>query len=46
VALTEKTFELPDIKRVPTTAEFVTENGKITKLILTQEQPADFIRVQ
>lgn len=46
VALTEKTFELPDIKRIPTTAEFVTENGKITKLILTQEQPAEFVRVQ
>jgi len=46
MALTETRFLLPDIKRVKTTAEFVTENGKVTKVILTQEQAAEFIKTE
>jgi CubicO group peptidase (beta-lactamase class C family) len=46
MALTETRFLLPDIKRVKTTAEFVTENRKVTKLILTQEQAAEFIKTE
>ncbi len=39
-------FSLPDIKRVPTTAEFVVENGRPTKLILTQEAEFSFNRIE
>jgi CubicO group peptidase (beta-lactamase class C family) len=46
MALTETRFFLPDIKRVKTTAEFVIENGKVTKVILTQEQPAEFVKTE
>ena len=46
MALTETRFLLPDIKRVKTMANFVKENGKVTKVILTQEEPVEFIRTE
>jgi len=46
MALTETNFLLPDITRVKTVADFVIDNGKVTKLILTQEQPVDFIKIE
>jgi hypothetical protein len=46
MALTETKFLLPDIKRIKTTGEFITENGKVTKLILTQEEPVEFIKIE
>lgn len=46
LALTETQFFLPDIKRVKTMADFVKENGKVTKLILTQEQPVEFTKIE
>lgn len=46
LALTETKFFLPDIKRVKTMAEFVKENGKVSKIILIQEQPVAFIKIE
>ncbi|NBR13901.1 MAG: serine hydrolase [Crocinitomicaceae bacterium] len=46
IALTETKFFLPDIQRVKTSADFVKENGKVTKLILTQEQPVEFTKIE
>jgi hypothetical protein len=46
MALTDTNFLLPDIQRVKTTADFVKENGKVTKVILTQEQPVDFMKIE
>jgi CubicO group peptidase (beta-lactamase class C family) len=46
MALTDTTFSLPDIQRVKTLAQFIKENGKVAKLILTQEQPLEFIKVE
>lgn len=46
MALTDTKFFLPDIQRVKTIADFVKENGKVTKVILTQEQPMEFIKIE
>lgn len=46
MAFSETVFFLPDIRRIKTMAEFVKENGKVTKVILTQEQPVEFIKTQ
>lgn len=46
MALTDTKFFLPDIQRVKTMAEFVKENGKVTKVILTQEEPVEFLKVE
>lgn len=46
LALTETHFFLPDIQRVKTIADFVKENGKVTKIILTQEQPVEFTKIE
>jgi len=46
LALTETQFFLPDIQRVKTIADFVKENGKVTKIILTQEQPVEFTKIE
>ena len=46
MALTDTKFLLPDIQRIRTTADFIKENGKVTKVILTQEQPVDFIKIE
>lgn len=45
MALTDTKFLLPDIQRVKTIADFVKENGRVTKVILTQEQPVEFIKI-
>jgi CubicO group peptidase (beta-lactamase class C family) len=46
MALTDKKFFLPDIKRIKTTADFIKENEKVMKVILTQEEPVEFIKVE
>jgi CubicO group peptidase (beta-lactamase class C family) len=46
MALTDTKFFLPDIQRVKTIADFVKENGKVTRVILTQEQPVEFIKIE
>lgn len=46
MALTETNFLLPDITRIKTVANFVLENGKVSKLILTQERPLEFIKIE
>lgn len=46
MALTDTKFLLPDIQRVKTMADFVKENGKVIKVILTQEQPVEFVKVE
>jgi CubicO group peptidase (beta-lactamase class C family) len=46
MALTDTNFLLPDIQRVKTTADFVKGNGKVTKVILTQEQPVEFMKIE
>jgi hypothetical protein len=46
MALTDTKFLLPDIQRVKTIADFVKENGKVTKVILTQEEPVEFRKIE
>jgi CubicO group peptidase (beta-lactamase class C family) len=46
MAKTETEFLLPDVKRVKTTAQFVKEGAKAVKLILMQERPVEFVRVE
>lgn len=46
IALTETNFLLPDIKRIKTVADFVLDNGKVSKLILTQEEPVEFLKIE
>lgn len=46
MALTDTKFFLPDIQRVKTIADFVKENGKVTKVILTQEEPVEFTKIE
>jgi CubicO group peptidase (beta-lactamase class C family) len=43
--VTETKFLLPDIRRIKTTAEFIKENNKVIKVIMTQESPFEFIKV-
>jgi hypothetical protein len=44
--LSQTAFVLPDVQRVRTTAEFVRENGKVTKAILTQEKTYEWIKIK
>lgn len=46
MALTDTKFFLPDITRIKTMADFIKENGKVTKLILTQEEAVEFIKIE
>ncbi len=46
MALTETNFFLPDIKRIKTTADFILDNGKVSKLIMTQEEAVEFLKVE
>lgn len=46
MALTDTKFYLPDVQRVKTMAEFVKENGKTIKVILTQEEPVEFNKIE
>jgi hypothetical protein len=46
MAQSETEFLLPDVKRIKTTARFIKEGGKTVKLILTQEEPVEFVRVE
>jgi hypothetical protein len=39
-------FLLPDVMRVKTTAEFVSENGKVTKVVTTQERNYEWIKIK
>ncbi len=38
-------YFLPDIKRIRTTFEFISENGKVQKLIVTQDKKYEWIRI-
>jgi CubicO group peptidase (beta-lactamase class C family) len=44
--LSQTLFLLPDVKRVRTTAEFITENGKVTKAFFTQERKYEAIKIK
>ena len=39
-------FLLPDVQRVRSTAEFISENGKITKAIFTQEKAYEWMKIK
>jgi len=43
--LSDTEFLLPDVKRIRTTLKFIIENGKIKKLVATQEKSMDWIKV-
>ena len=45
-AQSETLFVLPQVKRIYTTLQFVTENGKATKVIWSQENTGEFIRIE
>ena len=44
--LSQNLFLLPDVMRIRSTAEFIRENGKITKAIFTQEKPYEWIKIK
>lgn len=44
-AQTETLFWLPEVRRIHTTLQFVVENGKSTKMIWTQENTGEFIKI-
>jgi hypothetical protein len=44
-AQTETLFWLPEVRRIHTTLQFVVENGKSTKMIWTQENKGEFIKI-
>ncbi len=44
--LSDTEFLLPDVKRVRTTFKFIVENGKIIKLVATQEKSWDWIKIK
>jgi CubicO group peptidase (beta-lactamase class C family) len=46
MALTDTKFFLPDITRIKTMGEFIIENSKAVKLILTQEEAVEFIKIE
>jgi CubicO group peptidase (beta-lactamase class C family) len=46
MALTNTNFILPDIKRIKTTADFILDNGKVIKLIMTQEEAVEFLKIE
>jgi CubicO group peptidase (beta-lactamase class C family) len=39
-------FLLPDVMRVRTTAEFIKENGKVTRAVMTQEKRYEWIKIK
>ncbi len=39
-------FLLPDIKKVATTIDFVTENGIVTKLMVTQDKKYEWVKIK
>lgn len=39
-------FILPDIRRITTAIDFIVENGKVTKLIWTQERSTEFKKIE
>ncbi|GAB3511006.1 hypothetical protein GCM10027341_50010 [Spirosoma knui] len=45
-AQSETKFVIPQVRKVPTTIEFVVENGRAVKLIWKQENTGEFIRVE
>jgi len=45
-AQSEALFVLPQVKRIPTTLQFVMEDGKATKIIWSQENTGEFKRVE
>lgn len=38
-------FQLPDVKLIRTTCDFILENGKVRKLIVTQDKKFDWIKI-
>ncbi len=46
LALTDTKFILSEIQREKTIADFVKENGKVTKVILTHEEPVEFTKIE
>jgi CubicO group peptidase (beta-lactamase class C family) len=44
--LSQNLFLLPDVMRIRSTAEFLRENGKVTKAIFTQEKPYEWIKIK
>jgi len=39
-------FLLPDVLRIRTTAEFIRENGKVTKAFFTQEERYEWKKIK
>ncbi len=46
VPLTETNFVIPDIKNISTTCEFVKANGKVIKLIVTQDKKYEWTKIK
>ena len=46
IPLSQTKFLLPDVKRITTTFEFVKENGKVTKLIATQDKVYEWKKIK
>ena len=46
VPQSETTFNLPDIRRIPTSCEFIRESGKPIKLVLTQESKYEWKKIK
>jgi CubicO group peptidase (beta-lactamase class C family) len=46
VPLTETNFLIPDIKNISTTCEFVKANGKVIKLIVTQDKKYGWTKIK
>ncbi len=44
--LSSTLFLLPDVMRVRTTAEFISENGKVTKVFMTQGKKYEWIKIK
>ncbi len=44
--LSKTLFLLPDVMRIRSTAEFIRENGKVTKAIFTQEKAYEWIKIK
>jgi Domain of unknown function (DUF3471) len=46
IAQNDSLFLLPEVRRIRTTLQFVVENGKATKIIWTQENTGEFIKME
>ena len=44
--LSQTLFLLPDVMRIRTTAEFIRENGKVTRVFMTQEKRYEWIKIK